>query len=85
MLICVLRFPVNLSGDYKISNVRVRNFILRACRGVEGVVGEVKSFSWGGATSPLVRAPPQMTLFTSPTTPSTPWHVRGIQFRTLEI
>ena len=36
-------------------------------------------------TSPLVCAPPQLTLFTSPTTPSTPWHVRSIQFRTLEI
>ena len=47
MLNCVLRFPVNLSGDCKISIVR--NCILRTCRGVEGVVGEVKSFSWGGA------------------------------------
>ena len=36
-------------------------------------------------TSPLVRAPPQLTLFTSPNTPSTPQNVRGIQFRTLEI
>ena len=33
----------------------------------------------------FVCAPPQLTLFTSPITPSTPWHVRGIQFRTLEI
>ena len=49
MLICVLLFPVNLSGDCKISSVRVRNCILRTCRGVEGVVGEVKSVSWGGA------------------------------------
>ena len=47
MLIFVLRFPVNLSGDCKISSVQ--NFILRTCRGVEGVVGEVKSVSWGGA------------------------------------
>ena len=36
-------------------------------------------------TSPLVRAPPQLTLFTSPTTPSTPRHMRGRQFSTLEI
>ena len=36
-------------------------------------------------TSPLVHAPPQLTLFTSPTTPSTPWHMRGRQFSTLEI
>ena len=42
-----LRFPVNFSGDYKISSVR--NCIPRTCRGVEGVVGEVKSVSWGGA------------------------------------
>ena len=36
-------------------------------------------------TSPFVRAPPQLTLFTSPTTPSTPRHMRGRQFPTLEI
>ena len=47
MLICVLRFPVNLSGDCKISSVR--NCIPRTFRGVEGVVGEVKSVSWGVA------------------------------------
>ena len=47
MLICVLRFPVNLLEDCKISSVR--NCIPRTCRGVEGVVGEVKSVSWGGA------------------------------------
>ena len=49
MLICVLRFPVNLSRDCKISSVHVRNFIPRTCRGVEGVVGEVTSVGWGGA------------------------------------
>ena len=32
---------------------------------------------------PLVRAPPQLTLFTSSTTPSTPRHMRGRQFPTL--
>ena len=47
MLICVLRFPVNLSGDCKISSVR--NCIPRTCRGEKGVLGEVKSVSWGGA------------------------------------
>ena len=47
MLICVLRFPVNLLGDCKISSVR--KCIPRTCRGVERVVGEVKSVSWGGA------------------------------------
>ena len=47
MLICVLSFPVNLSGDCKIPSVR--NYIPRTCRGVEGVVGEVKIVSWEGA------------------------------------
>ena len=47
MLICVLRFPVKFSGDCKISSVQ--NCIPRTCRGVEGVVCEVKSVSWGGA------------------------------------
>ena len=47
MLIFVLLFPVNLSGDCQIS--RVGNCLLRICRGVEGVVGKVKSVSWGGA------------------------------------
>ena len=47
MLICVLRFPVNLSGDCQISSVG--DCLLHTCQGVEGVVGEVKSVSWGGA------------------------------------
>ena len=47
MLICVLHFPVNLSGDCQISSVV--NYLPRTCRGVEGVGGEVKSVSWGGA------------------------------------
>ena len=47
MLISVLRFPVNLSGDCKISSVQ--NCIPRTCRGVERVVGRVKSVSWVGA------------------------------------
>ena len=36
-------------------------------------------------TSPFVHAHPKLKLFTSPTTPSTPWHVRGRKFPTLEI
>ena len=36
-------------------------------------------------TSTLVCEPTQLTLFTSPTTPPTPPHVRGRQFTTLEI
>ena len=38
---------MKLSGDCQISSVE--NFLLRICRGIEGVVGEVKSVSWGGA------------------------------------
>ena len=38
---------MNLSEDCKISSVE--NCLPRRCRGVEGVVGEVKSVSWGGA------------------------------------
>ena len=38
---------MNLSGDCQISSVE--NCLRRTCRGVEGVVGEVKSASWGGA------------------------------------
>ena len=36
-------------------------------------------------TSTLVRAPPQLTLFTSPTTPSMPHNVHSRKFPTLEI
>ena len=36
-------------------------------------------------TSPLVFAPPQLTLFTSHTSPSTPRHMHGRQFPTLYI
>ena len=46
-MIFVLFFPVNLSGDCQI--LSVGNCLPRICRGVEGVVGEVKSVSWGGA------------------------------------
>ena len=45
--ILVLLFPVNLSGDCQISSVV--NCLPHICRGVEGVLGEVKSVSWGGA------------------------------------
>ena len=42
-LILVLLFPVNLLGDCQI--LSVVNCLPRICRGVEGVVGEVKSVS----------------------------------------
>ena len=47
MLIFVLLFPVNLSGDCQISSFG--NCLPSICRGVEGMVGEGKSVSWGGA------------------------------------
>ena len=47
-LFFVLLFPVNSSGDCQISSVG--NFLPRIyAGGVEGLVDEVKSFSWGGA------------------------------------
>ena len=76
----VLLFPVNLSGDCQISSVG--NFLPRTCRGVEGVVGEVKSVSWGGART---KGEVHKREITSPTTPSTPRHVRGRKSPTLEI
>ena len=42
-----LCLPVNLSGDCQISSVG--NCLPHKFRGVEGVVGEVKSVSWAGA------------------------------------
>ena len=45
-MICVLCFPVNLSGDCQISSLG--NYLPHICRGVEGVVGEGESVSWGG-------------------------------------
>ena len=40
-------FPLNLSGDCQISSVG--NFLLYTCQVVYGVLGEVKSVSWGGS------------------------------------
>ena len=43
MLICVLGFPVNLSGDRLLPNIkRWKSYTVQ-------VVGEGKSVSWGGA------------------------------------
>ena len=75
------------------SLVRNANFLIVKNSGVREEVSDVNKslckniffVSSRLCTSPLVRAPPQLTLFTSPTTPSTPRHMRGIQFWTLEI
>ena len=44
---CDIYFPLILLGDCQISSVE--NCLPRICQGVEGMVGEVKSVSWGGA------------------------------------
>ena len=70
-----------------------REFSNRKNSGVREEVSDVKKslcknilfVSLRLCTSPLVRATPQLTLFTSPTTPSTPRHMRSRQFSTLDI
>ena len=72
------------------SLVRNASFLIVKNSGVREEVSDVKKslckniffVSSRLCTSPLVRAPPQLTLFTSPTPPSTPRRVRSIQFRT---
>ena len=93
MLICVLRFPVNLSGDCKISSVQ--NCIPHTCQGVEVVVGEVKSVSWGGALTKGEVHKHKLTknmflhsdLLTSPTSSLTPlfFMIRKLPLQTNEI
>ena len=93
MLIYVLRFPVNLSGDCKISSIQ--NCIQRTCRSVEGVVGEVKSVSWGGAQTKGEVHKCELTknmfshsdLLTSLTSSLTPlfFTIRKLEFRTNDI
>ena len=48
-MIFVLRFPVNLSGDRILPNIKRWEFSTAHMPGVEGMVGEGESFSWGGA------------------------------------
>ena len=93
MLICVLCFPLILSGDGKISSVR--NCIPRTCRDVEGVVGEVKSVIWGGAQTKGEVQKRKLTknmflhsdLLTSLTSSLTPlfFSIRKLALRTNEI
>ena len=47
MLIFILRFFVKLLGDCQI--LSIGNCLPRTCRVVEGLLGEVKSVSWGAA------------------------------------
>ena len=93
MLICVLRFPVNLSVECKISSVK--NCIPCTFRGVEGVVGEVKSVSWGGARTKGEVHKREITknmfshsdLLTSLTSSLTPlfFTIRKLELRTYDI
>ena len=55
--------------------VRIASFLIVKNIGVREELTDVNS--------PLVCAPPQLTLFTSPTKPSTPRHMRGRKFPTL--
>ena len=90
---CILRFDWLIGIYLFMSLVRDASFLIVKNSGVREEVSDVNKslrkniffVSLRLCTSPLVCAPPQLTLFTSPTTPSTPRHVRGIQFRTLEI
>ena len=90
---CILRFDWLIGVYLFISLVRNASFLIVKSSGVREEVSDVNKslckniffVSSRLCTSPLVRAPPQQTLFTSPTTPSTPRHMRGRQFSTIEI
>ena len=90
---CILRFYWLIGLYLFMKLVRNASFLILKNCGVREKVSDVNKslckniflVSLRLCTSPLVRAPPQLTLFTSPTTPSPPRHVRGIQFQTLEI
>ena len=90
---CIIRFDWLIALYIFISLVCNASFIIVKNSGVREEVSDANKslckniflVSSRLFTSPLVRAPPQLTLFTSPTTPSPPRHVRGRQFPTLEI
>ena len=90
---CILRFDWLMALYLFISLVRNASFLIEKNSGVRKEVSDVNkslcknSFLVSSrlCTSPLVCAPPHLTLFSSPTTPSTPRHVRGRQCPTLEI
>ena len=70
-----------------VSLVRIASFLIVKNIGVREELSDVNKSLYNNVSlrlcaSPLVRAPPQLTLFTSPTTPSTPWHMWGRQFPT---
>ena len=89
----ILRFNWLIGLYLFISLVCNTSFLIVKNSAVRGEVSDVNKslcknillVSLRLCTSPLVHASPQLTFFTSSTTPSTPQHVRGIQFQTLEI
>ena len=89
---CIIRFDWLISLYLFISLVRNTSFLI-INSGVREEVSDVKKslcknillVSSRLCTSDFVLAPPQLTLFTSPTNPSTPRHMHGTQFPMLEI
>ena len=90
--VCILQFDWLIAIHFFNSLVRNASFLIVKSGVREEVIGFNKSLcknillvSLRLCTSPLVCAPPLLTLFTSPTTPPTPRHVRGRQFPMLDI
>ena len=91
--VCIIQFNWLIGIYLVLSLVRNASFLIVKSSCVRGrsqwrqqiTVQNIFLVSLRLCISPLVCAPTQLTLFTSPTTPSTPRHMRGIQFRTLEI
>ena len=90
---CILRCNWLIGLYLFMSLVRNASFLIVKNSGVREEVRDVNKslcknillVSSHLCTSPLVRAPPQLTLFTSPIIPSTPGHMRSRKFTTLEI
>ena len=72
---CIIQYDWLIVLYIFIPLVRIASFLIVKNSCVREELTDVKS--------PLVSAPPQLTLFTSPTTPSMPRHMCGRQFPTL--
>ena len=95
--VCIIRFDWLIALYLFTLLPRNESFLIIKSSGVREELSDVNKplckniflVSLRLCTSPLVRAPPQLTLFTSATTTSTSpacaRHVRGRQFPTLEI
>ena len=73
----IIKYDWLISLYLFISLVRIASFVIVKNSGVREELTDVKKSLCNNASlrlcaSPLVRAPPQLTLFTLPTTPSTP-------------